>query len=108
MLFGARKSKIVSSGKLFCGPSESRIPSSVAAACSSKSKVRQKRLRSASPKARFCRAPNGAWTMSCMPPATSKNRSAMSVRWVGSAPSAALAAPRYRTICSAPAGGTAQ
>ncbi len=94
MLAGERKSKMVSSGKLFCGPSESRIPSSVAAACSSKSKVRQKRLRSARPKARFCRAPKGAWTMSCIPPASSKNRSAISVRCVGSAPSAAFAAQR--------------
>ena len=33
----ARSSKTVSSGKLCCGPSESTMPSSVAAACSSKS-----------------------------------------------------------------------
>jgi len=108
MVPGARNSKMDSSGKLFCGPIESRIPSSVAAAWSSKSKVLQKRLRSASPKARFCFAPNGACTTSCMPPDSSKNRSAISVRWVGSAPRAARAARRYRTICSAPACATAQ
>ena len=38
-----------SSGKLCCGPSESTSASSLAAACSSKSKVTQKRLRSAKP-----------------------------------------------------------
>ena len=42
-------SKIDASGKQCCGPSESSTPSSVAAACSSKSKARQKRLRSARP-----------------------------------------------------------
>ena len=76
-------SKIDASGKQCCGPSESSTPSSVAAACSSKSKARQKRLRSASPSARFRRAPKGAWRTSCMPPASSKKRSATSVSWVG-------------------------
>ena len=85
---GARKSNTDSSGKLFCGPSDRRMPSSVAAACSSKSKVRQNRLRSARPKARFCFAPKGACTTSCIPPDSSKKRSAIRVRWVGSAPSA--------------------
>ena len=37
------------------------MPLSVAAACSSKLNVRQKRLRSASPQARLMRAPKGAW-----------------------------------------------
>ncbi len=52
--------KTVSSGKLCCGPSDSTMPSSVAAACSSKSNDRQKRLRSAMPQARLIRPPNGA------------------------------------------------
>ena len=55
------------------------MPLSVAAACSSKLKVRQKRLRSASPQARLMREPKGAWMMSCMPPASSKKRSATTV-----------------------------
>ncbi len=104
---GETKSKTLSSGKLCCGPSESRIASSLAAACSSKSNVRQNFLRSASPKARLRRAPKGACTTSCMPPASSKNRSAISVCCVGSAPSAALPAERYATSCSAPAGVSA-
>ena len=59
------------------------MPSSVAAACSSKSKLRQKRLRSAMPQARLMRPPNGAWMTSCMPPASSKKRSAITVVWRG-------------------------
>ena len=51
------------------------MPSSSALACSSKSKVRQNRLRSARPQARLIREPNGAWITSCMPPDSSKNRS---------------------------------
>ena len=47
--------KTDSSGKLCCGPSDSTMPSSVAAAWSSKSKERQNRLRSASPQARLIR-----------------------------------------------------
>ena len=78
----------VSSGKLCCGPSDSTIPSSVAAACSSKSNDRQKRLRSAMPQARLMRPPNGAWMTSCMPPASSKKRSAMTRVCVGTPPSA--------------------
>ena len=50
------------SGKLWCGPSESTIASSVAAAWSSKLNVRQNRLRSASPSARLMRPPNGECT----------------------------------------------
>ena len=56
---GCSSSKTASSGKLCCGPSESSTPSSVAAACSSKSKVRQKRLRSARPQARLMRRAEG-------------------------------------------------
>ena len=62
------------------------MPSSVAEACSSKLKERQKRLRRASPQARLMRAPKGAWMTSCMPPPSSKKRSAMTQRWVGTAP----------------------
>ena len=54
------KPKIASSGKLCCGPIDNKIASSEAAACSSKSKVRQNFLRSARPQARLMRAPNGA------------------------------------------------
>ena len=61
--------KTLSSGKLCCSPSDRTMPSSVAAACSSKSKLTQKRLRSARPKARLMRPPNGACRTSCMPPA---------------------------------------
>jgi hypothetical protein len=64
----------------------------VAAACSSKSKLWQMRLRSAMPQARLIRPPNGAWMMSCWPPASSKKRSATMVSWVGTAPSAAAPA----------------
>ncbi len=52
------------------------MPSSVAAAWSSKSNVRQNFLRSARPHARLIRPPSGEWRTSCMPPASSKNRSA--------------------------------
>jgi hypothetical protein len=45
----------------------------LAAAWSSKSKVRQNFLRSARPSARLILAPNGAWTMSCILPIWSKN-----------------------------------
>ena len=84
----------VSSGKLCCAPSDSTMPSSVAAACSSKSNARQKRLRSAVPQARLMRPPNGAWITSCMPPASSKKRSAITRVGVGTAPSAARPAAR--------------
>ena len=66
-------------GSCAAGRARAAMPSSVAAACSSKSKVRQKRLRSARPQARLMRPPNGAWTTSCMPPASSKKRSATTV-----------------------------
>ena len=45
------------SGKLCWGPSDRTTASSFAAACSSKSNVRQKRLRSARPSPRFNRPP---------------------------------------------------
>ena len=53
------KPKIDSSGKLCCEESESTMPSSVAAAWSSKSKVRQKRFLSVWPHARLMRPPKG-------------------------------------------------
>ncbi len=46
-----------SSGKLWCGPSESTTASSLAAACSSKLKVRQNFLRNANPRDRLIRPP---------------------------------------------------
>ena len=52
-------------------------PLSVAAACNSKLNERQKRLRSASPQALLMRPPKGAWMISCIPPPSSKKRSAM-------------------------------
>ena len=60
-----RKRATLSSSKLCVSPSDSTMASSVAAACSSKLNVRQNFLRSARPKARLMRAPNGAWMMSC-------------------------------------------
>ena len=51
------KPKIDSSGKLCCDESESTMPSSVAAAWSSKSNVRQKRFLSVCPHARLMRPP---------------------------------------------------
>ena len=89
-----RKRKTSSSGKLWVGPSESTMASSVAAAWSSKLNVRQNRLRSARPQARFTRLPNGAWRTRCMSPASSKKRSATRMSCVGRAPSAARAAAR--------------
>src|SRR2546430_2148661 len=83
-----------SSGKLCCGPSERTIASSVAAAWSSKLKLRQNRLRSARPHARLTRLPNGACSTSCMPPASSKKRSSTSVCCVGMTPRIFLEASR--------------
>jgi hypothetical protein len=74
--------------------SDSTIASSVAAACSSKLNLRQKRLRSARPQARLMRLPKGEWITSCMPPDSSKKRSSTSVSCVGSAPSATFALAR--------------
>ena len=48
-----------SNGKLWVSPSDSTIASSVAAACSSKLNVRQNFLRSARPRLRLMRPPNG-------------------------------------------------
>ena len=84
-----------SSGKLWLVDSDSTIASSVAAACSSKLNLRQKRLRSARPHARLMRLPNGLWMTSCIPPDSSKKRSSTIVFCVGSVPSAARAAARY-------------
>ena len=83
-----------SSGKLCCGPRDSRMASSLAAACSSKSNVTQNRLRRASPRARLRRAPNGACPTSCIPPLSSKNRSRTMVSMSGSSPSWARAVAR--------------
>ncbi len=83
-----------SSGKL-CEPLKDRITAfSVAAACNSKLKPRQKRLRSAKPQARFSRLPNGAWMMNCIPPDSSKKRSKTTVSKLGITPNAAWAAAR--------------
>ena len=76
-------------GKLCWGPSERMTVSSSAAACSSKSKDTQKRLRSARPMARLMRPPNGAWMMSCEPSLSSKQRSTTMRSRVGRWPSAA-------------------
>ena len=87
--------KTVSSGKLCCGPSESsdavvgrrRLQLEVEA-------DRQKRLRSAMPQARLMRPPKGAWMTSCMPPASSKKRSAMTRVCVGTPPERRARRPR--------------
>ena len=91
---GFRNEKTDASGKECRSVSEMTMPSSVAAAWSSRLKERQKRFRSASPQARLIRLPKGAWRTSCMPPESSKKRSATTVRWLGMAPSAALPAAR--------------
>ena len=80
-----RNANTSASGKLCCSASAMLMPSSVAAACSSKLNDRQNRLRSARPQALLMRAPNGAWITSCMPPPSSKNRSATIVSCVGTA-----------------------
>ena len=92
--------------KLCVGPSDSTMASSVAAACSSKLKVRQNRLRSARPQPRLRRVPCGEWITRCMSPASSKNRSITRVRQVGMAPSAFRPAARYSAACSAALAGT--
>ena len=89
---GRRKRNTTSSGKLCCSEREITMPLSVAAACSSTLKPRQNRLRSASPQARLTAAPSGACSTSCMPPPSSKKRSATSVRPDGTAPRAAAPA----------------
>src|SRR5436189_143790 len=82
------------------------MASSVAAACSSKLKLRQKRLRSARPHARFTRLPNGACSTSCIPPASSKNRSTTIVCCVGITPRICFEAARYSTIWRAAGSGS--
>ena len=91
---GLRNENTDSSGNECRSVREMTMPSSVAAAWSSRLKDRQKRLRSASPQARLIRLPKGAWITSCIPPDSSKNRSATTVRWLGMAPSAARPAAR--------------
>ena len=81
------KPKIDSIGKLCWDESESTMPSSVAAAWSSKSNVRQNRFLSVCPHARLMRPPKGEWMTICMPPASSKNRSATISPCVGTRPS---------------------
>ena len=66
-------------GKLCCSPREITTPSSVAAACSSKLKETQNRFLRARPQARLMRPPNGVCSTSCMPPDSSKKRSATMV-----------------------------
>src|SRR5213595_776526 len=95
-----------SSGKLCWGPSDRTIASSVAAACSSKLKLRQNRLRSARPHARLTRLPKGACSTSCIPPASSKKRSSTSVSCVGITPRIFCDASRYSTIWRAAGSGT--
>src|SRR6266403_5689124 len=99
---GWRKWKTSPRGKLCCSLKEIFKPLSVAAACSSKLKERQKRLRSASPQALLMRAPKGAWMINCMPPLSSKKRSAMTVFCVGMVPRIARPAVTYSAACSAP------
>ena len=91
------------SGKLCCSASAMLMPSSVAAACSSKLNERQNRFRSANPHALLMRPPNGAWMTSCMPPPSSKKRSATMVCWVGTVRRTARPSTMYSTACSAPA-----
>ena len=81
-----RKWKTSERGKLCCSAREMLMPLSVAAAWSSKLKPRQKRLRRARPQALLTRPPKGACRMSCMPPPSSKKRSAMMVVLEGTAP----------------------
>jgi hypothetical protein len=64
-------------------PSDSTIAFSSAAACSSKLKLRQKRLRSASPHARLTRDPKGEWMTRCWSPVSSKKRSKTTGSCVG-------------------------
>ena len=73
--------------KVIPGPSDRLIPSSVAAACSSKSKARQISLRRDIPQALLIRDPNGEWMTSWSPPASSKKRSATMRFFVGTVPS---------------------
>ncbi len=101
---GDRKVNTSSSGKLVVGASEMRMASSSAAASSSKPKPPQMRLRSARPQARLMRAPNGAWITSCMPPLSSKKRSAITRVRLGTAPSARRPAARKSHSCPAAAG----
>src|ERR1700746_645829 len=76
-------------------------PLSVAAACNSKLKLRQKRLRSANPQALLILPPKGAWITNCIPPPSSKKRSATTVFCVGTEPNTARPCRMYSIACSA-------
>ncbi len=97
-----RKLKTSPSGKLCCSASAIFSPLSVAAACNSKLNPTQKRLRNASPQALLMRPPNGAWMTNCIPPPSSKKRSAITVVCVGTAPRTARPCRMYSIACSAP------
>src|ERR1700681_3614666 len=77
-------------------------PLSVAAACNSKLKPTQNRFLSDNPQALLILPPNGAWITNCIPPLSSKNRSAITVACVGTAPNTARPCSTYSIICSAP------
>ncbi len=94
--------KTDSKGKLCCSPSEITTPSSVAAAWSSKSKETQNRFLKAKPSALLIRPPSGECMTSCIPPASSKNRSTTIRSPVGTAPRIATVSNMYSVICLAP------
>ena len=93
----------MSRGKEWRSVREITMPSSVAAACNSKSKLTQNRLRRASPQARLMRLPKGVCSTSCMPPDSSKKRSATTRSTDGTHPRAARVSPTYAATWSAPA-----
>src|ERR1700747_361231 len=77
-------------------------PLSVAAACNSKLNPTQNRLRSDNPQALLILPPKGAWITNCIPPPSSKKRSAITVACVGTAPGPALPVRMYSMDCAAP------
>ena len=84
---GAKEGGYVFEGERMLGAERQQV--GVVAGCrlSSKSKVKQNFFRSPRPNARLILAPNGAWTVSCMPPVWSKNRSnTMSSWWAAPRP----------------------
>ena len=85
-VFECRNEATSSNGKLWLVDSDSTIAFSVAAACNSKLKLRQKRLRRARPQALLMRLPKGAWITRWVEPASSKKRSIASWRCVGIRP----------------------
>ena len=98
-VFECRKPATSTSGKLWLVDSDSTMAFSVAAACSSKLKLRQKRLRKARPQALLMRLPNGAWITRWVEPASSKKRSIASCRCVGSSPNPATCSAQYASNC---------